>query len=448
MPRCLIIPRRYIARMSFPSEALWGWISVGVLQIALAIFLRGKRSLILAPLVLVGHFVAFTFPKIYCLFLLGAVPEDSGVLILEAKVVAGITLAIAAVCYFGKTATLEWPRISPAMFSVATITAIVPSHLPLGPMTTFFALISFGATVLVLSPNTARYKHLGIAAILLHAFIHYLETGSLVIGVTIAIVLFARLVLSFQIQTAVALLAWTATLGVLQWGKPELRAISKNIGLTERAVQVTRITHAKIQAEATLDGEKDMGVLKSPLGGKRYTSAFLRAGDSSLGRVLSRTPERVPFWNGSSYQSILSLFLPRLFFPKKPAVSVWNEFGRRYGYLDAHDRMTSVGFNLFAEGYMNFGWMGLIWTTVCFAIALVFLERNPFFQSMGAGAFGLCWTAAALAGSREAYSMVAALIGILAVHLLCTGFKRLSSYARILRDRPTVHRSRYTFPTP
>lgn len=92
---------------------------------------------------------------------------------------------------------------------------------------------------------------------------------------------------------------------------------------------------------------------------------LVRLSDSSFYKSVKLSPAAVPFWKGETYRDIPLRFIPH-FLRSGELKSPWNDFGRRYFYLDSLDKQTSVGFNYFTEGYMNFGKWGIL----CVAIAL------------------------------------------------------------------------------
>lgn len=79
-----------------------------------------------------------------------------------------------------------------------------------------------------------------------------------------------------------------------------------------------------------------------------------------LADVIRQTPRSVPFWEGSSYLSLVGAFVPRIFWPDKPVKMLGQEFGHRYGYLDWNDRHTSINFPFTIEFYANFGYTGVL----------------------------------------------------------------------------------------
>jgi hypothetical protein len=94
------------------------------------------------------------------------------------------------------------------------------------------------------------------------------------------------------------------------------------------------------------------------------------------GLILERTPERVPFQYGSQYPLLLTNLVPRVLWPDKPSVNVANQFFQvEYG-LTRRDNLKAVsiacGFE--AEGYMNFGWFGVVAVGVLVGFALGIYE--------------------------------------------------------------------------
>lgn len=94
----------------------------------------------------------------------------------------------------------------------------------------------------------------------------------------------------------------------------------------------------------------------------------------TLGQVMEKTPQSVPFWNGETYKPLITSFIPRLIWPGKPEERVGATFGARYGYQQPHDTNS---FNLpwLTEMYVNFGWIGVVVGMSAVGMFLGFLER-------------------------------------------------------------------------
>lgn len=113
-------------------------------------------------------------------------------------------------------------------------------------------------------------------------------------------------------------------------------------------------------------------------GSEKLSVGFQRIGDDSLEIVLGMTPGQVPFWNGETYLSLPYMFIPRFLWEDKPSRHFWNKFGRLYGVISSDDYQTSVGVGYLAEGYMNFGYMGMYTIAVIMGLLIAFLERMSY----------------------------------------------------------------------
>jgi hypothetical protein len=76
--------------------------------------------------------------------------------------------------------------------------------------------------------------------------------------------------------------------------------------------------------------------------------------------VVRSTPRRIPHWNGFTYRSLVGVLVPRVVWPSKPAKTLGNDFGQRYGYLTSDDGGTSINLPFFVEFYLNFAVGGVI----------------------------------------------------------------------------------------
>ena len=107
---------------------------------------------------------------------------------------------------------------------------------------------------------------------------------------------------------------------------------------------------------------------------EHWVNGYTRMGDDSLERVMDMTPSQVPFWEGETYYPTLLMFIPRIIWPDKPGRAFWNKFGRLYGYLLDEDTTTSVAVGYLAEGYMNFGFLGMYGVAVFIALLIAGVE--------------------------------------------------------------------------
>jgi hypothetical protein len=81
-----------------------------------------------------------------------------------------------------------------------------------------------------------------------------------------------------------------------------------------------------------------------------------------VAHVLELTPSQVPFQNGQTYSYLAITLIPRFIWPEKPSVSEANRFYQiAYGLTPEKDLdKTSIAVGSMAEGYINFGWLGVI----------------------------------------------------------------------------------------
>jgi hypothetical protein len=124
-------------------------------------------------------------------------------------------------------------------------------------------------------------------------------------------------------------------------------------------------------------------------GNKRGSSSTSNDDTSSLNTVIDRvgyinffskviedTPERVPYWGGQTYLPLLTKFIPRFIWPNKPAETIANQFGRRYGYLGSTDFSTALNLPWLVEAYANFGDFGMLIVMPLIGTFLAFLEQK------------------------------------------------------------------------
>jgi hypothetical protein len=91
---------------------------------------------------------------------------------------------------------------------------------------------------------------------------------------------------------------------------------------------------------------------------------------STFAKVISMSPERVPYWLGGSYRTLLTSFIPRALWPDKPQSEIGQEFGHRYSLLHHKDTLTSYNLPWLTEFYANFGVAGVF--VGMFAVGLIF----------------------------------------------------------------------------
>ena len=117
--------------------------------------------------------------------------------------------------------------------------------------------------------------------------------------------------------------------------------------------------------------------------GESISKGFARAGDDSLEIVLEKTPSEVPYWGGESYAAIPFIFIPRFLWTDKPSRHIWNKFGKTYGVISAEDNQTSVAVSFLAEGYMNYGYLGMYTVAIVMGLFIALVERLSYYFLRG-----------------------------------------------------------------
>ena len=80
---------------------------------------------------------------------------------------------------------------------------------------------------------------------------------------------------------------------------------------------------------------------------------------NSLNIISKLTPEIIPFYQGQSYETIYTKFIPRDFWKNKPNDNQGNFWGHRYRVLNPSDNVTSWNLPVLNEFYVNFGMLGV-----------------------------------------------------------------------------------------
>lgn len=86
--------------------------------------------------------------------------------------------------------------------------------------------------------------------------------------------------------------------------------------------------------------------------------------------VMYRTPSRIPYWDGFTYQSLSGALIPRFLWPDKPTKTLGQDFGHRYGYIGPNDTDTSINLPVVVEFYINYGQWGILIGMVALGVLL------------------------------------------------------------------------------
>jgi hypothetical protein len=239
----------------------------------------------------------------------------------------------------------------------------------------FDTLQTLGLALLVFSHSRAK----GIVTLVLIAnvTISFLVTASLCFAVSFAGFWMVAWVIrpSWQGMAKIAILI--IAMGAIQTIKADFRRTliaNPAYSLSARAHLVADLLTSRFFRNPS--GLNSIGVSNKMGEGIRQSmdAGANRLGDDSLARVVQLSPRVVPFWNGKTYEAIAYAFIPRLLWSHKPTRTVWHDFGMTYQYLAASDPFTSVTFNVFAEGYLNFGNPGMILSAFLLGVLALLAE--------------------------------------------------------------------------
>jgi hypothetical protein len=140
------------------------------------------------------------------------------------------------------------------------------------------------------------------------------------------------------------------------------------------AAQASKIDRVKFWTETSLTKWRD--AFSDPTG-----NGLREALNASLSRVslltqtanvIDMTPAIVPYQNGRLYSYLLVGWIPRALWPEKPSISEANQFYQVAYGLTTEDELStvSIGVGVAAEGYISFGWFGVV--GVMFLIGVFF----------------------------------------------------------------------------
>jgi hypothetical protein len=143
---------------------------------------------------------------------------------------------------------------------------------------------------------------------------------------------------------------------------------------SDNQVQLTRLEKLDLIIEL-LDG-LSIGeqYAQSPIE-EGFDAIFSRSNlPGTFAYVWQMTPRVVPYWDGGSYKSILTFFIPRLLWSDKPVSSNGQAFGHRYAILDTHDTRTSVNLPVMIEFFVNFSEQGILFGMILLGVFCALIE--------------------------------------------------------------------------
>jgi hypothetical protein len=101
--------------------------------------------------------------------------------------------------------------------------------------------------------------------------------------------------------------------------------------------------------------------------------------------VIDQTPTVVPYQYGKLYSYLAISLIPRFVWPDKPSINEANQFYQVAYGLTQEDELAAVSISVgvLAEGYINFGWLGVVAIMFLLGVFFDFYQRVFFSQNSG-----------------------------------------------------------------
>ncbi len=96
---------------------------------------------------------------------------------------------------------------------------------------------------------------------------------------------------------------------------------------------------------------------------------------SDFAYVVSMTPSQIPYARGATYVPLESKLVPRLLWPTRPSDNAGQYYGHRYDLITPDDTSGSYNLPIITEGWMNWGWWGIVGSAVFVGLVLRLLWR-------------------------------------------------------------------------
>lgn len=359
----------------------------------------GKQQFNFLGFTLFNHFFTFSVPKfnqVKELLATGGLSPESA---LAVKELIHCTLILISSYYFFRTFIFysfrekeKYQLLSLSrtqLIAVALYVLLMPiiiDFLPSWAIMFHFAAVAADMVLLMCShsPNNERLSRFIRLGVFVSAVLYFIKTGFLTMVGNLAGYLFIASCLQRKYKILFIPVILTILGSAVQVVKSSYRdaiASTPQLSYQDRLNVLGGLLFShfveKVDIEEEEESTRDVSEAKDL--GDSLLHGFSRVGDDSFERVLSWTPSLVPFWNGSSYESIPYLFIPRIIWHDKPSRHMWNKFGRSYGILSDDDFSTSVGVNYFAEGYMNFGFIGMYFVAFIMGLIISATERISYY---------------------------------------------------------------------
>jgi hypothetical protein len=114
--------------------------------------------------------------------------------------------------------------------------------------------------------------------------------------------------------------------------------------------------------DISISGWADVFAGRAPLDEQLSATSSRSSLLTMTGVILEQTPETVPYQLGAYYPLLIKNLIPRVLWPAKPSVNLANQFFQvEYGLTERQNLASvSIACGFEAEGYMNFGWAGIV----------------------------------------------------------------------------------------
>jgi hypothetical protein len=171
---------------------------------------------------------------------------------------------------------------------------------------------------------------------------------------------------------------------ILRPAEQSFRALTWRGGMMEHAsiTDKTALLGATVRETVKESGAEDGDSLYDLM---QFSMRRLGTDSLTLADVLHDTPRIVPYWNGASYYPLLFKPVPRALFPDKPEEVTGQTFGHRYGLLNEANFETSYNLPQLIEGYINFGFIGVVVSMLLFGVLYRLIQLVFVHPGMGFG---------------------------------------------------------------
>jgi hypothetical protein len=256
-----------------------------------------------------------------------------------------------------------------------------------GIMLSFVPILAFA----ILFRNYIRGQSNALDKLLILGFLAVrlvggLSSGWLGVTASIAVLCGAIYLMERRRVPRLALLAALLFTMFFQFGKEDFRKTYWQAGEVVQQEQASRTERMKFWVDSSLDKWNE--ALSDP-------NSFRRAINPSVSRlsllnqtanVIDLTPATVPYQYGLLYSYIAITWIPRFIWPEKPSMSEANQYYQiAYGLTAEEDlSKVSISVGILTEGFMNFGWAGVVLIMFLAGIFFDFYQKTFLSQSSGA----------------------------------------------------------------